>query len=557
MDHSDERPKTTRHPQSFPTHEPELTAPSTDGFQPPVEAQTGVRWGPESEPEIRTSWLHPSSLIFDLISHSRELIVPIVIAIFSAASGSPWGLVFALAFFVPAAMFSVFRYFTLRYNIDQGELVVKQGLIFRRVRTVPIKRIQNIDLVQNPLHRLFRVAEVRIETASGTEPEAVLRVLSMHKIAELREHVFADAIQASSGRPEDTTDRLPELDPVGPGTRRENGVSLLQIPTSWLLKAGLASNRGMLLIGVLYGAWYQFDLEDKIDLDRLKKALPSLDGTVLNTLKIIGLALAVLLFLRLLSVIWYLLRFSGYRLTLHGEDLRISCGLFTRVSATVPRNRIQLISIHRPLLLRWLGLAAIRIETAGGGGMSDNPTTTVSRRWFVPVIPEDRVSELVAWLRPGLDWNEAALDWRPLAPGTARRLMRKAFLAALLLTAVGLAITRPWGGLAGLATLPLLLWWARKKSRAMRYARTGDFVVFRSGILNRKTSLTFWDKVQNVSVTQTPFDRRWKMATLSVDTAASGPADHRVSVSYLDDAFARQEFSSILSVASRHQPDFG
>ena len=56
---------------------------------------------------------------------------------------------------------------------------------------MPVDRIQNVDLVQNPLHRMLRVAEVRVETASGTEPEATLRVLSMADVAKLRSEIFA------------------------------------------------------------------------------------------------------------------------------------------------------------------------------------------------------------------------------------------------------------------------------------------------------------------------------------------------------------------------------
>ena len=43
--------------------------------------------------------LHPSSLFFDLFSHIRSLIIPAVIAVLSAASGSRTGLVIAAVVF--------------------------------------------------------------------------------------------------------------------------------------------------------------------------------------------------------------------------------------------------------------------------------------------------------------------------------------------------------------------------------------------------------------------------------------------------------------------------
>ena len=147
--------------------------------------------GPQIPDAPPMEWLHPTSLIFDVIAHGRTYIVPAMIALFSAASGNWGGIWFAAIFFVPAITVSIIRFFTLRFVIRDHELIVTEGLLFRKARTVPVSRIQNVDLVQNVLHRLIGVAEVRVETASGTEPEAVLRVLSQAKIESLRKGIFS------------------------------------------------------------------------------------------------------------------------------------------------------------------------------------------------------------------------------------------------------------------------------------------------------------------------------------------------------------------------------
>ena len=89
----------------------------------------------------------------------------------------------------------------------------------------------------------------------------------------------------------------------------------------------------------------------------------------------------------------------------------------------------------------------------------------------------------------------------------------------------GLAISQPWGAMIGLLALPLLLWLASRKGRSMSYARTTFGLAYRSGIIKRKLSLTFFERIQAVRWNQSPFDRRWEMATLSVDTAGAGPAN--------------------------------
>ena len=508
--------------------------------------------------------LHPSSLAFDLITHGKSYLFPALIALFSAARGGSFGIYIAAIIFVPAILSSIFRYFTFRYSIQNQQLVVTKGLIFRSVRTVPVSRIQNLDFVQNILHRMLGVAEVRVETASGTEAEATLRVLSLEQMDKLRSEIFdlqsAKTVVDSAFLP--AVNDSPDVDGMTGGLRpasiRDAGESLLEIPTAWLLRAGLASNRGMLMLGIAFGAMFQFDFEDRFDFRRIWRFLPQLDGSIGGILTLLSGLIGLLLLLRLLGVGWFILRFFGYKLKRHGEDLRISCGLFTKVSATVPRGRIQFISIHRNLIMRWMGYSSLRIETAGGAGKdNENATTTVSRRWFVPVIPDHQVAPLLCILRPGLVWDESSLDFQPLSSRASTRMMRLSIILGALLVVVGLGFSRPWGFLPGVLLLPVFIWWAIKKSKSMRYAWTKDGLVYRSGVLNRKTSLTFFEKIQGVSVRQSPFDRRWKMAQLAIDTAAAGPAEHVIVVGYLDEEFAKTEFQVLRDRTATHQPVFG
>ncbi|MFK7770108.1 MAG: PH domain-containing protein [Mariniblastus sp.] len=529
------------------------------------------------------SYLHPSSLVFDILAHGKTYLVPALFGLWGAAQGDMTLIIISAVIFVPAIIVSVFRYFTLRYSIQGDKLVVNEGLVFKKNRTVPVKRIQNIDFVQNPLHRLVGVAEVRVETASGTKPEATLRVISMAQMESLRSAVFGlqarapnadlaemENAQSENGVAQSTSlfDQTDEASVGAPSTYRSRDMSgsaipedktILEIPISWLLKAGLASNRGMIMVGVAAGFYFQFSPQSRYDFQWIRGLIPA-DTSVglIVGASIVGLIVLFIL-LRLFGIGWYVLRFFGYKLVSHGDDLRISCGLFTKVSATVPRKRVQFISVHRNLLMRFMGLTSIRIETAGGAGKNqENATETVSKRWFVPVIPEEKLPELLSVLRPELgSWDESTFEFKSLSPKAKKRLCRLAFIQAILFSVVGLLISRYWGWALGIAALPLLIMWAIKKSKSMRYARTENGVVYRSGVLNRKTSITFFEKIQTLRVDQSPFDRRWNMARLSVDTAAAGPADHRIEVPYLDENFAQEEFQLLRVKTGQEQPVFG
>ena len=489
-------------------------------------------------------WLHPSSVVFDAISNGRQNLVPAIIALYSAASWGKFGIGLALFIFGGTLLVSILRYVTLRYKIENGELTVREGLIFKRVRTVPLKRIQNVDSTQNILHRLFRVAEVRVETAAGTEPEAKLRVLSLDKIAQLRNTVFGErTLVSAEGQSE--TSGLSHTDAVSSFPVAEPEV-LHEITFKQLVRAGVASNRGVLVFGILIGAIFQFDLEGyfRENLETLSNFVP--EGILSTVMTIVAALLLIFIATRLYGAIWYLQRFSGYRLSLVNDDFRISAGLFTKVSATVPQKRIQFISVHQSMFMRLFGLASIRIETAGGSGQeSEDAASSMGRRWFIPVIEASKVDSMLGLLRPGLKWNPEQAEWIGVSGSTAKRLCRLAVIQSVLIAALGVAATRPWGWIAGLVVLPIFVYWALRKSKAMRYTETDFGVVYRSGVFTKKLSMTFFDRIQTLRFDQSPFDRRWKMATLSVDTAAAGPADHRVHVKYLDEAVARSRYDEL------------
>lgn len=524
-----------------------------------------------AEADDGLSYLHPTSLVFELLAKVKNFLVPAAIGLFGAAKGDIAYIIISAVLFIPAVLRSVFRYFTLRYCIKDDHLIVTQGLIFRNVRTVPVERIQNIDFVQNPLHRIFNVAEVKIETASGTKPEATLRVLSMAQMDTLRQAVFKTQKSATSPATEQLNEELGDKTQNDPTLGHETGTppfassqstdgnTLLKIPLSWLIRAGLASNRGMVMIGVATGLYFQFGGDRRnFDFGWMRDMLPEGASVAAMSLTFLAASIALLFLLRLLGVGWFILRFFGYKLVQHGEDLRVSCGLFTKVSATIPRKRVQFISIHRNLIMKWMGFSSIRIETAGGAGNKDQSATeSVSKRWFIPIIPDSQVPKILNILRPNLDWNESKLEFQPVAARTGTRLCRLAVIQSIILGVIGFGITRPWGFLAGVIALPLLIIWALKQSKAMRYARTDNSIIYRSGVFTRKTSMTFFEKVQALSLDQNPFDRRWKMTTLLVDTAAAGQAEHRINVRYLDEDFALKEIDVLRTKTSHEQPVFG
>jgi putative membrane protein len=259
---------------------------------------------------------------------------------------------------------------------------------------------------------------------------------------------------------------------------------------------------------------------------------------------IIALVLFFLLTVRVISMIWALVRLYDFRLTRVGEDLRTEYGLFTRVAATVPIRRIQAITISAGPVHRLLKRTTVRVATAGGAG---NQRAANVREWLAPLIGVEALPHLLQQVVPGFDLS--AVAWQPVHPRAfARAIKPPLIFCALVSTAATLAI-----GWAAIGLFVFMLLWSVVSTRQyvahLGWANDDDVVMMRSGWIVQQINLARINKIQAVALHESPFDRRAAMARVRVDTAGAGELSHRVSIPYLDISIARA-LSDRLSAAA-------
>ncbi len=450
---------------------------------------------------------------------------------------------FIIVLFLPSIASSVAKYLSFRYWLGPDEMVIREGILRRNERHIPYARIQNIDLIQNPLHRRFKVAVVRIETASGGRPEAVISVLTLPVIEDMRARVFRDR-SATAG-----------ADTAG-GDR-----PLLQLPTRELAIFGAISNKGLVMVAAALGIASQtgtldryFDnqrwVESVIREETPLPQIPVLSSTLTAVLLFTGAVIALLLALRLLSVLWAMVKFHAFRLDRHGDDLRAEYGLLTKVTATIPRHRIQRVTVNLTPLHRLFGRASVQVDTAGGGAADrDGQGGVQERQWLAPVIPRRRVLGLLRSVMPESRLEQ--LDWRPISRRAWRRLFRRWLALLLLLVAAAYAAVGGWSLALAVGGLPLAFIHAQLYARRTGYALTPAAVLYRSGCWVRRVSIVPFGKIQVLGMHQTPFDRRNAMASVRVDTAGANLAGHQVAIGYLDAETAREVLHRLDEETSR------
>lgn len=452
--------------------------------------------------------LHRFTLFFGALRVARAFTVPAVLgALRAGGNGAEQALAVGLGILsVPALLAAVAKYLTFRYRLKGDELVLDSGIVSRSRRVIPLARVQNIDVRQSWLERLCGVAELRVETAGGERPEAVLSVLGRREAEALRAELLRrrQAAPAAGAGPAAPVEVLAHLSPAD------------------LALAGATANQAGLVAAALAGSLQILD-DLPIDIPR-----PEIDPTALVPgLPAAGVALAVLavlLFFALLgwffSVVGAVVGYHDFALEKAGGELRKRYGLLGRREGSVPLSRVQAIRVEESLLRRPLGLAALKVETAGAG-----PGQRGGAEAFLPLARQRDVPRLVAAVFGDLDY--AALRFRPVHPRARRRFFLR-FSAPIVLLAGALALLADPAWLFLLTLEPLAFLLAHKEYRHRGYARAPGYIAARAGFFNRITWLIPERRIQTLHVTETPFQRRHGLATLVVDTAAGGRRVARV-----------------------------
>jgi len=225
----------------------------------------------------------------------------------------------------------------------------------------------------------------------------------------------------------------------------------------------------------------------------------------------------------------------GYELT--GETLDIESGVLARRDREIPLSRIQNLDVSRNAVQRLLGVAAVRVETAGG-------SETEATLRFVDTPEAARLRREVARLKrdgPETDREPpeplfelagrelallGALSFDARLPGAALVLVpgaiptllpRGAGVATLALLALGVvtaAALLSWIGGAAVAVLNYYGFALRRVDEGLEYER---------GLLRRYDGTVPLEKLQTLVVADDPLKRRFGYASLVVRTAGYAP----------------------------------
>jgi putative membrane protein len=218
--------------------------------------------------------------------------------------------------------------------------------------------------------------------------------------------------------------------------------------------------------------------------------------------------------------------YYDFHLVRTGDELQYERGLLQRYDGSIPFDKLQTLTVEDTPLKRHFGYATLLIETAGyapgqssGGGRGSEAA--------VPLAERDRVFALANAIDAFGDPDLQRPPKRVRRRYAVRYLLVVGVLAGVLFATDALlggvvgAGPLPFPWYAPVAVVPVVPFAAHLKWVHRGYWLGDHHVVTRNGVLKRQTKVVPYDRIQTVIDTRTIFQRRWRIATVTIDTAGS------------------------------------
>jgi putative membrane protein len=397
-------------------------------------------------------------------------------------------------------LYTLLTWWFKTYELHPEELIVRDGVLQRRTRVVPYRRVQQIDVRRSLLMQVFGLAELRIETAGSREGTVNLALLDVRVADGLREHVLRRrAASHSSG----TSGSVAE---AGASAAAATAVAypLLEIGGGQLVLAAVTATTPIVLLAIA-GAI----------------ALPSIALAVAVDPVWISLAIGMLVFgaiAALVTLVAYVLNYAGYRLDVAGDELQLSYGLLEKQHVHVPRARVQHVVIVDNPVQRALGLVSMHVRSAA----SVTSAGGISGRVDIPIVRRDALPLLLPHVLGDVTASTPSLTPRP--PAARRRGIVRRVAVLVVPATVALVVSPPIGVLAIAVAAGAGYLWGRAAHALAGYAAAPPVAAFAAGVFRHELHLVPVRRVQSARTRQSPFQRRSKLGTILLDIAGTRTA---------------------------------
>ncbi|MFD6441548.1 PH domain-containing protein, partial [Peribacillus sp. NPDC060186] len=415
----------------------------------------------------------------------------------------------------------ILQWYTYKYQIKEGTVHITSGLISKSFRTIPLLKVQNVQRRTTLFHKLFNLTSLTFETGmTGDQGSVPFEVISQ-KEAKRLEQEFS-LIQEHSVIEVDGTeeDILKNVESVSEKT-------IHFTPTKQdVLKASFTSLSFLALIPIV--ATFYNTLDDFFNMENAEGLLAKLlDTWWIVTIALIGIICIAVAF----GIISTFVKYGKYEISSDHERVYIKKGVLDEYAFSIQKEKVQAVEITQSLIKRMLGLAEVRLISAGSTGDIELETNTL-----YPFLSVDRAYAMIEEILPTYKVERSM-----------ERLSKQAFKVRMLrpsifwiLTTVAIYYFKPAIWYVSVILLVLIYTLRILDYKNSRYLLNNEIIQFKSGSLETSLFITKRSKVIQIEVERSKLQKLFGLA--SIETVnRSKPVHHTklqdVSVEYADEFY--------------------
>jgi putative membrane protein len=391
------------------------------------------------------------------------------------------------------------RYYSFKFYFKNDYFFLNKGIINKEEISVSTAKIQNVYIKQNVLQQLINVVSLSIETAGDDVTEIEISALARPKAEALKLCV----LQSSKKY------RIDE-------TVQEEETIYFKASIKKLILEGISENHFksfLFIFAFVMGAYN--DLKDFVDQLHLTSKFGSLlqrDSQSFMTLLLFNISIVItfLIVAFLFSLLKMIVQNFDLTVVRNPEGLEISKGLFNKISLGLSANRIQNTTISTNRVKRALGLYKLAFTQAMANKKQQLNFNIVG-------LGRAQIADLVQQFYPNVE--ERLIKNKPNTYFKYRLFVIGSVILALINLGLFLG---PYELLLLNIPLAVIIFGNVLYSYKKAYFHIDDdYVVVGSGaFIDTKTDFLEIKKVQAVSVNQTLFQKRRRLASVVLYTAS-------------------------------------
>lgn len=439
----------------------------------------------------------------------KALIIPIIIAFFRTTENKHYLFLGLLALLIIAVIISYlwYRNFTFFLNKQNQEFVVNKGILNRDQVIIHLEKIQQVNINQNVVQKIFGVYGLKIDTAGASGEEVVIYAIDEASAYNLKEHLLDRKTNAVN----ETSEAV---------QKPETATPVLKISALTLLKVGLTSNYGQSLT-LMFLFFIYLIQEAKHIMDLLEVDDGYVESTVMGLATLFSVAIIVVVLLVALLIINLVRTFYKYfdlEIGKHKHSLILSSGLVAKKNTIISPDKVQITKHSQNYFQKKLNMLNISLKQANFG-MSKNGKEMQGNTLEIVgcnKIERDELLHMILGQVP-VKGKTFIPDWRFLNLPIFFKLILPLTIFSVL--AFNIPEIKPFIGF-GIAYLIIGAFMIYVSYRRHRIAVNQEFIIKTSGIWDISNEIIMPHKIQAITASQYPWHKGVDVGHLCLHTAA-------------------------------------